>query len=267
MTDEVIAIDSEVLLEFMYRLGQAYLACGEQTAEVERLLRRTATAFGMRQVEGRGVSHGRVHHVARRTRERVTLAEGLSHGLRLDQIADIHALCNAAERAEVDATRGARPAGRDPAPAGPVRPAGIVAGHHPLGRPGDAADADAHEPRGRGAARIRRGPAEAGQPGSALLALPTPVFAATLVSALTFLAVQYGLPVDPLYLLVPPLVTFLPGAMLTLGMVELAYGDMIAGTSRLITGLVQLVLLAFGLAAGAALVGYAPRAWSRRRRR
>jgi uncharacterized membrane protein YjjB (DUF3815 family) len=53
-------------------------------------------------------------------------------------------------------------------------------------------------------------------------------------------------------------VTFLPGAMLTLGMVELAYGDMVSGSSRLITGLVQLVLLAFGLAAGATLAGYTP---------
>src|SRR5262249_59604213 len=61
-----------------------------------------------------------------------------------------------------------------------------------------------------------------------------------------------------LYALVPPLVTFLPGAMLTFGMVELAYGDMVSGSSRLITGFVQFVLLAFGLAAGAAFVGYAP---------
>jgi uncharacterized membrane protein YjjB (DUF3815 family) len=54
---------------------------------------------------------------------------------------------------------------------------------------------------------------------------------------------------------VPPLVTFLPGAMLTFGMVELAYGDMVSGSSRLITGFVQLVLLAFGLITGAILVG------------
>src|SRR5690606_5986565 len=57
-------------------------------------------------------------------------------------------------------------------------------------------------------------------------------------------------------LLVAPLVTFLPGAMLTLAMVELAYGDMMSGSSRLVTGFVHLVLLAFGLAAGAALAGY-----------
>jgi uncharacterized membrane protein YjjB (DUF3815 family) len=73
-----------------------------------------------------------------------------------------------------------------------------------------------------------------------------------------FLAIRYGLPLDPLYVLVPPLVTFLPGAMLGFGMVELAYGDMVSGSSRLITGLVQLVLLAFGLAAGALLVGVGP---------
>jgi uncharacterized membrane protein YjjB (DUF3815 family) len=64
--------------------------------------------------------------------------------------------------------------------------------------------------------------------------------------------------VDPQHVLVPPLVTFLSGAMLSLGMVELAYGDMVGGSSRLITGFVKLVLLAFGLVAGAALVGYTP---------
>jgi uncharacterized membrane protein YjjB (DUF3815 family) len=67
-----------------------------------------------------------------------------------------------------------------------------------------------------------------------------------------------GIPVDPLHALVPPLVTFLPGGILTLGMVELAYGDMVSGASRLIAGFVQLVLLAFGLAIGAVLVGYVP---------
>jgi uncharacterized membrane protein YjjB (DUF3815 family) len=46
--------------------------------------------------------------------------------------------------------------------------------------------------------------------------------------------------------------------MLTFGMVELAYGDMVTGASRLLTGLVELVLLAFGLTAGAVLVGYRP---------
>jgi uncharacterized membrane protein YjjB (DUF3815 family) len=92
----------------------------------------------------------------------------------------------------------------------------------------------------------------------AVLAVPLPVVAAALVSALVFLAVKHGFAVDPLHALIPPLVTFLPGAMLTLGMVELAYGDMVSGSSRIMTGIVQLVLLAFGLVAGAAAVGYRP---------
>ena len=70
-----------------------------------------------------------------------------------------------------------------------------------------------------------------------------------------FLAVRHGLSADPLYVLVPPLVSFLSGSMLTLGLVELAYGDTVNGSSRLITGFVQLVVLAFGLTAGAVLVG------------
>ena len=41
-------------------------------------------------------------------------------------------------------------------------------------------------------------------------------------------------------------------------MVELAYGDMVSGSSRLIAGFVQLVLLTFGLAIGATLTGYLP---------
>jgi uncharacterized membrane protein YjjB (DUF3815 family) len=67
--------------------------------------------------------------------------------------------------------------------------------------------------------------------------------------------VNKGVRIDPLQVLIPPLVTFLPGGMLTFGMIELAYGDMVSGASRLITGLVQLFILAFGLAAGALLVG------------
>ena len=91
-----------------------------------------------------------------------------------------------------------------------------------------------------------------------ILAAPLSVVAAGLVSTLVFLAVKYGLPVEPRYALVPPLVTFLPGAMLAFSLVELTFGDMISGSSRLSTGIVQLLLLAFGLTAGALFVGYSP---------
>ncbi|HYI14693.1 MAG TPA: threonine/serine exporter family protein, partial [Thermomicrobiales bacterium] len=70
-----------------------------------------------------------------------------------------------------------------------------------------------------------------------------------------FLAVDYGVANAPLLLLIPPLVFFLPGAMLTTGMIELTSGDIVSGSSRLVAGLVQLVLLLFGLLIAAAIVG------------
>jgi uncharacterized membrane protein YjjB (DUF3815 family) len=93
--------------------------------------------------------------------------------------------------------------------------------------------------------------------GRPVLAAPISVVAAAAVSLLVSIAIQKGLPISPLCVVVPPLVTFLPGGMLTIGMVELAYGDMVSGSSRLISGFVQLVLLTFGLAAGATMAGVA----------
>ena len=52
-----------------------------------------------------------------------------------------------------------------------------------------------------------------------------------------------------------PLVAFLPGALLTTAVIELSTGQMIAGAGRLTAGAMQLVLLAVGILAAAALVG------------
>jgi hypothetical protein len=62
--------------------------------------------------------------------------------------------------------------------------------------------------------------------------------------------------VDPgMSALIAPLVTFLPGGALTTATVELASGEMVASASRLVFGSIQLLLLAFGIVAGAELVG------------
>lgn len=88
----------------------------------------------------------------------------------------------------------------------------------------------------------------------ALLVL-TPVICAIAVSALTFEAVKHGIADPGLRTLIAPLVTFLPGGVLTTATVELASGEMVAGASRLVFGTLQLLLLAFGIVAGAELVG------------
>jgi uncharacterized membrane protein YjjP (DUF1212 family)/uncharacterized membrane protein YjjB (DUF3815 family) len=81
-------------------------------------------------------------------------------------------------------------------------------------------------------------------------ALLLPVLAALLVSALTFYLTRLGWIVGPANLIIPPLVTFLPGVTMTIGMMELASGHLMSGSSRLIYGGTSLFLLFFGIALG-----------------
>jgi uncharacterized membrane protein YjjP (DUF1212 family) len=82
-----------------------------------------------------------------------------------------------------------------------------------------------------------------------------PVVSAMTVSAVSFEAVKLGLTDPGLRTLIAALVTFLPGGVLTTATLELASGQMVAGASRLVFGAVQMLLLAFGIVAGAELVG------------
>jgi uncharacterized membrane protein YjjP (DUF1212 family) len=241
----------------MFRMGQAYLACGEQTAKVELILRRIASAYGMRKSRVVAFPTAVFISIHDESGERVTLAECEPQTLRLDQMADVYLLGTEAQKAQMAPSEGLQKLSVILAQKARFGAIGVVLGHTILTlglaivlMPTVANLAAA------GVLGFIVGAVKLFNRGRAVLAVPLPVIAATVVSTLVFLAVRYGFPVDPLQALVPPLVTFLPGAMLTLGMVELAYGDMVSGASRLIAGFVQLVLLALGLAAGAVLVGY-----------
>jgi uncharacterized membrane protein YjjP (DUF1212 family) len=259
MSSESAKVDVDALLEFMFRLGQAHLACGEQTATVELILRRTAAAYGVRRSRVVAFPTAILISLGERAGERVTLAEGPTRTLRLDQIADVYTLGEAAQRGEFPLGEGLTRINqilRKPARFGVV---GGFVGHIILSV--GVAMVLAPTPVNILAAALLGavvGAVKALQRDRPVLAAPLPVVAAAIVSGLVFLAVDFGWPVEPLHAMAPPLVTFLPGGMLTLGMVELAYGDMVSGSSRLITGFVQLVLLAFGLSVGAMLVGYRP---------
>jgi uncharacterized membrane protein YjjP (DUF1212 family) len=252
-------IETEALLEFLFRLGRAYLASGEQTALVELYLRRVATALGMRRTRVVAFPTALFITVHDGSSERVTLAEAPTEVLRLDQIADVYTLGEAAQRGEVAPRDGLEQLTAILRKAPRFGPVGAVAGHMILTV--GLALVLMPDPRNLAAGAVLGvlvGALKVFSRGRRVLDAPLSVVSAVLVSVLVFLALKYGLPVDPQYALVPPLVTFLPGAMLTFGMVELAYGDMVSGSSRLITGIVQLVLLTFGLTVGAALVGYRP---------
>ena len=82
-----------------------------------------------------------------------------------------------------------------------------------------------------------------------------PVIAAFSVSTLSALAVQEELLEPGMRAMVASLVVFLPGATLTTAVLELAAGQMVSGSSRLVSGCVQLALLSFGILAGIEAVG------------
>jgi uncharacterized membrane protein YjjP (DUF1212 family) len=82
-----------------------------------------------------------------------------------------------------------------------------------------------------------------------------PVIAALSVSAIVFALAEVYDGENPVRALIPPLVVFLPGAMITTGTSELAAGQMVSGSSRLMTGLFSLLLLALGIVSGASMVG------------
>ncbi|WP_242652928.1 threonine/serine ThrE exporter family protein [Intrasporangium flavum] len=88
-----------------------------------------------------------------------------------------------------------------------------------------------------------------------VLSLVLPVAAAALVTALVFRWLAPALDSPPLEIVIPTLITFLPGAALTVATVELSTGDIVAGSARLVDGLQRLLVLSFGIALGVEVGG------------
>jgi len=85
-----------------------------------------------------------------------------------------------------------------------------------------------------------------------------PVIAAFIVSSLFLWSVKSGLITGSVAMLLPALAYFLPGATLTTGMFELAYGEIISGASRVIYGTAILFLILFGVLIGIQITGIPP---------
>ena len=259
METESRSTDTGPMLQFLLRLGQAYLACGEQTAIVELFLHRVATSRGMRRARVVAFPTAIFISVHDGSKEHVTLAEGATQRVRLDQVAAVYTLGEEAQRGGLGPQQGLERLDEIHRMTPRFGSLGVIVGHTILTV--GLAMVLMPTPANLAAAAVLGvivGALKVFNRDQPILSAPLSVVAALLVSTLVFLAVKYGLPVEPRYALVPPLVTFLPGAMLAFGLVELTYGDMMSGSSRLSTGIVQLVLLAFGLTAGAMLVGYRP---------
>jgi uncharacterized membrane protein YjjP (DUF1212 family)/uncharacterized membrane protein YjjB (DUF3815 family) len=93
------------------------------------------------------------------------------------------------------------------------------------------------------------------------LALDLPGFAAITPTLMTFVVSLIVFALfdvydgdNPIRFLIPPVLIFLPGAKLTLGTIELAEGAIVSGSSRLLSGVVDLLLLAVAIVAAAAII-------------
>jgi uncharacterized membrane protein YjjP (DUF1212 family) len=247
--------DRHVLVEFLIQLGTALINSGEAVDLARRRLDAVAqqagaedidilvfpTALMVQSGEGSG------------TLVRLTSAAGGAR-LRLDQVSAVYDLAGRAERGELRADDGL------------VELAAIVSRSPPFGP----------VIRTFGLGVLAAGFALALQPtplgvlgafvlgtlvGCALLIrLPElqavmPVVVSFGVASAVFLLAEHYDGENPIRALIPPLVVFLPGAAITTGTMELAAGQTISGASRLVEGLVDLLLLAFGIVAAAALVG------------
>ncbi|MGY4869069.1 threonine/serine ThrE exporter family protein [Mycolicibacterium elephantis] len=83
-----------------------------------------------------------------------------------------------------------------------------------------------------------------------------PVVSAFAVAAVSIAVAEYlGLDHIGLRALIPPLAMFLPGAAITLAVIELTSRDTISGSSRLVGGFMQLAQLVFGILIAVQLLG------------
>jgi uncharacterized membrane protein YjjP (DUF1212 family) len=73
--------------------------------------------------------------------------------------------------------------------------------------------------------------------------------------ALVVLLVAHAVDPDVLPAMIAPLVILLPGGLLTIGVIELATGQIMSGAARVSAGAMRLLLLATGIVAASTLVG------------
>ncbi|MBW8483348.1 threonine/serine exporter family protein [Actinomadura parmotrematis] len=171
--------------------------------------------------------------------------------LRLDQVGEVRALLADSRRHLLDPGEGALRLARVKAEPSRLSPATVLTGHAVLTLGlGLIRDATTGAMAGYlllgllvGALRLLAGRVRN-------LALVLPVLASLLITVLAYRFAGALADGDPVQLLVPPLVSLLPGAALTVGAIDLAAGAMVAGSSRLIYGINVLFLLAFGILVG-----------------
>ena len=254
---EPLTARSDEAVRFLVRLGEAMVDAGAPIVQVNTTLQRVAEVNGLPEASVVTFPTALMVSVPQHGTVQTAVATAGSRVLRLDQVGDVLDLAHAAARGDVGPRAGLDAlAGivlSQPASTGLRRAAGYVAMAAGLSLVlgGGWLDVLVAAVLGGGVSLLT----------TATRRVP-PVYQGLLVALSAFavavpvlLLVRTGWPVGLLAPLVAPLVTFLPGALLTTGVIDLATRQMIAGSSRLASGVMQLVLLALGITAAAGLVG------------
>jgi uncharacterized membrane protein YjjP (DUF1212 family) len=252
----VVSAPSDGAVPFLVQLAEALTQAGEPEGFVQPRVAQIAAAY--RVPSARVVVLPKLTLAAAGPGKPVALdaTPPSEPDLRLDQIAAVARIARLADTASVDPDDGMREL--DDAEALPHRfgPVGIVAGHTTITL---------------GACLILQ-PTPVVLLTAALLGTlvgllklrartaPTlrvllPIVAAVLVSLLAFAVDPATKAQESLRELIPPLITFLPGGLITSATLDLVVGHVISGATRFVAGAMQLVLLALGIGIGAAIAG------------
>ena len=244
-------------LDLLIEMGEALIDAGDAVSHVESSLRSLGSVYG---IDGLGVlvlPTALVVSVPGVGDVKTEVSTAGRRALRLDQIDDVIHLVNAAEHGQVSAEQGRAELTRIRASDPPFGPSLVLAGYVLLTigialllRAGWR-EVILAAALGLVVGHFRRTTEHVGASYQPFW----PLIAATAVSTVVFTTARF---VDDLIVfpaLAAPLITFLPGALLTTGMLELATGQIVAGAARLASGTIQLLLLALGIVAGAQLVG------------
>lgn len=244
-------------VRFLMVLGEALIDSSVPVAQVTETLERVAAVNGAPDVEIVALPTALLVSVPGEVHPQTAASSTGVRQLRLHQVQDVLEVAELAERGDLTPAEGtARVRAAVDAPPlyrGPVRVLGYMGVSAGLAMilGGSLVDVLAAAALGTViAGAVVAGTRVAGAY-QALLVLGC----AFVVSVGVFLLSRTGADVGMLAPLVAPLVSFLPGALLTTAAIDLATRQMVAGSARLAAGGMQLVLLALGITTAAALVG------------
>ncbi|GIE95027.1 threonine/serine ThrE exporter family protein [Paractinoplanes rishiriensis] len=248
---------SRSLVPFLVALGQALIDGGEPVSSVQQILGRVAAVNGVPDAEVVVLATALFVTTPTLGTVQTAVAPAGTEQLRLEQMDALHRLVRSAERGQIGPADGLVELNRIRLLPPVFGPAARVAGYALLTT---------------GLALVLRADwtgllaAVLLGAGVGLLQLATdraparwqpflPSLCAFGVAITAFLLARLAPGMGVLAPLAAPLVTFLPGALLTTAAIELATGQMISGAGRLASGSMRLFLLALGISSAAELVG------------